>query len=210
MRPLFIVGVGIVVTIGSAAFPLLTCGIPEHGDEYWRNRAEPADAFQRSAQFATDRVSVRVLHGALFTPETKTVPSWAWDRSQVPDEGLMISAIESIAAGWPKRCFVMRGYEWRTPNGEYGIARHGAFQYSRPNLATSLMDGCVPTHMIWKGAVLNMLFWCGVAVIFSWGGNWTRRVLRGRNGRCVACGYDMSGLRGQPCPECGDGMLPED
>jgi hypothetical protein len=205
VRPLLIVVVGMLATISSAAFPLLTCRLPEHGDEYFRNRAEPADAFQRSTTFATDRVSVWLLHGALFKPpDMETVPSWAWDRSRAPVDRQLISAIESVAAGWPMPCFVMRGYKWRHASGAHGISRDGAFQYASSNHAFSLVDGCVPTRPIWTGVIVNMLFWSGITLLLCRGGDWARRFLRVRYGRCIVCGYDKQGLPGQLCPECGD------
>jgi hypothetical protein len=41
----------------------------------------------------------------------------------------------------------------------------------------------------------------------SWAAGWVRGMLkrrsRRRRGRCIACGYDLRGIEGAKCPECG-------
>ncbi|MBN8598705.1 MAG: hypothetical protein J0L78_13625 [Planctomycetes bacterium] len=59
-----------------------------------------------------------------------------------------------------------------------------------------------PTYIIWRGMILNVLFF---AAVFScpW---WIRELVRwrrARNGRCVHCGYSIAGLSSEKCPECG-------
>lgn len=62
----------------------------------------------------------------------------------------------------------------------------------------------VPYLPIWRGVILNSVFFgaCWWGLFASIGG--ARRALRRRRGRCVRCGYDRTGLpQGAVCPECG-------
>jgi hypothetical protein len=64
----------------------------------------------------------------------------------------------------------------------------------------------------WKGTQQDITFplWPVALATAIAPGLWLARVVRTwrrrRGGRCVACGYDMRGLDGRRCPECG--MLP--
>lgn len=51
--------------------------------------------------------------------------------------------------------------------------------------------------------VLNTIVWAMFSFGLIQGGAATRRYLRRRKGRCAYCGYQLSNLRGDRCPECG-------
>lgn len=70
-----------------------------------------------------------------------------------------------------------------------------------------LNDGYWPTHILWKGLVVNSLFW-GLLLatpqltLLGLRAGRTRR--RRRRGACLHCGYLRTGLAPEkPCPECG-------
>ena len=64
----------------------------------------------------------------------------------------------------------------------------------------------------WRGTEQDITFplWPVALVTAIAPALWAKRVIRDwrrrRGGRCVSCGYDMRGLDGRRCPECG--MLP--
>ncbi len=62
----------------------------------------------------------------------------------------------------------------------------------------------LPLHPIWRGIIVNSLFYAAFWTSLFVGIGAIRRALRRRAGRCTRCAYDLSGLRsGTLCPECG-------
>jgi hypothetical protein len=66
--------------------------------------------------------------------------------------------------------------------------------------------GFLPIHPLWPGFALDAAFY-GTIVFLLWSAPGVVRRRSGRNrkrrGRCPACGYDLRGSAGGPCPECG-------
>ena len=57
----------------------------------------------------------------------------------------------------------------------------------------------------WVGRFLHIPFWLVGAPLVAWGAwVWRRRPFESG---CPACGYDVAGLTGQVCPECGGKVL---
>lgn len=63
----------------------------------------------------------------------------------------------------------------------------------------------LPLRPIWRGLIVDTLVFCAAwyGVLFAAGS--VRRFRRGRRGQCLGCGYDLRGLDGGRCPECGVG-----
>ena len=59
----------------------------------------------------------------------------------------------------------------------------------------------LPVMPVWPGFVVNTLVFAVVAVAAVVVPGVARASVRRRRGRCIACGYDLSGL--DTCPECG-------
>jgi hypothetical protein len=61
----------------------------------------------------------------------------------------------------------------------------------------------LPVVPVWPGFALDTAFY-GAIVLALWSAPGViRRRTRKRRGRCPACGYDLRGSAGGPCPECG-------
>lgn len=115
---------------------------------------------------------------------------------------------EILTSGWPMKA-VWGAYDtpWQTtrevPNplveGTVGCFCFGASYNEERGVR-----GCLPMTPLFAGFAVNTVFygwilWCGLAVIDR-GRAWRRR----SRGRCVRCGYALTGLASDvPCPECG-------
>ncbi len=63
-------------------------------------------------------------------------------------------------------------------------------------------DTFLPTRIVWPGLVGDVLVWGAAWGVVLASPGVLRRCRRAAKGRCVACGYDLTGGRGV-CPECG-------
>lgn len=123
-----------------------------------------------------------------------------------PGGTLLIWPIET-RIGWPLRCVRY----WN--DGVYGW---GSFFYGigpRPQMVVGGVtiskgprpfDGkVVPYEPIAGGLVVDALVWGGMVMSVWWLASSVRRWRRRAAGRCVACGYELVGVVGGVCPECG-------
>lgn len=104
------------------------------------------------------------------------------------------------ATGWPWRA-------WR--GADVITARHTLYSFSqvvfRDPTGMSRFGYLVPYGPVWSGIVGNCLvgaigIWSFVVLPAA-----VRRARRRGRGLCVACGYDLAGVGGGVCPECGGG-----
>ncbi len=150
-----------------------------------------ADGFQHTATFWADDAKydyltahrVHVLDAPRFEPDVRELTKHS--------EGL------------PFRCL----QSWREREFEFGALGRAARLHSSGEWAGNLplaFPDSLPFVPLWPGFALNTIFYAALA----WG-LWQvplaiRRSRRRRNGLCVRCGYDFTGLTvGSPCPECG-------
>lgn len=61
----------------------------------------------------------------------------------------------------------------------------------------------MPLTPVWAGLSANSLAYAGIWFVAASAVRAIRKWLRPRAGCCAACGYEMTGLRGAVCPECG-------
>jgi hypothetical protein len=138
-------------------------------------------------------------------------PRWpSWVRLPPDDESQYVTW-SGRAAGWPELCFCSRSWTsaespTRVVSGSavvFGPSHYGA----RAPWSADPDRGSIPLIPIWRGLAVDAGFfgaaWALVVVLPIAAFRWARDARRRRRGWCAACGYDMQGVSGAPCPECG-------
>lgn len=112
--------------------------------------------------------------------------------------------------GWPIRCF----YGWQSFAG-VGVDDRmnepttkksgGHFQILRSRYPQGGIqsDESIVYLPMWRGLILNTLFYAAIWWALLAIPRLIRRTLRVRRGLCPRCAYDMRGLTNAHCPECG-------
>jgi len=111
-----------------------------------------------------------------------------------------------IGAGWPLSPLEMEFQGVGSVGGTFKMTWLGEW---KPEVLLSLRPlspdrARLPLRPNWAGLVVDVLAWglMWYATAFLWSD--VRHWRRLRHGRCVRCGYDLSGLNpGLACPECG-------
>jgi hypothetical protein len=67
----------------------------------------------------------------------------------------------------------------------------------------SRSEWLVPAKPLWPGFALDTAFYGGIVFLLWSAPGFLRRRSRLRRGACPACGYDLRGISGGTCPECG-------
>lgn len=104
-------------------------------------------------------------------------------------------------AGWPLKCFQATLWmsKHRSPVSDGWVQLPG-WCVGRRSPTISL-----PIKPLWLGFGINsVVLGVGTGVLMA-APRWTRRRIRMAQGRCASCGYDLKGLSGGVCPECGEG-----
>jgi hypothetical protein len=105
------------------------------------------------------------------------------------------------ARGWPLQALWCSFKE----SGHFVLSVSGGIPLSdEPANARSIRS--LPLRPIWRGLMVNTLFYAALwamVVGLVWWRPMRRRHRRSR-GLCGRCGYDMRGIAGGRCPECGD------
>lgn len=105
------------------------------------------------------------------------------------------------AAGWLFRAW--RGGHWSMDDASGVSFRAANLRHIADPTGRAAMGYTVPYGPVWSGIVLNSLvgavgIWASVVLPVA-----IRRARRRGRGLCVACGYDLAGVDGVVCPECG-------
>ncbi len=143
---------------------------------------------------------IRPQDSSLPLGDAARVPAWVAAPAAADP---WLALVDTGAHGWPLRAFAAESWQYSK-----------AVQGSTPPSFERLRWGCtiaatprgriiLPLRPIWSGlaadtAVFAACSWMLAAVL---GG--ARAALRRSRGCCARCGYDLRGLAGAPCPECG-------
>lgn len=83
------------------------------------------------------------------------------------------------------------------------MVRRGFPTNRLPAFVSALPERRVPVAPLWGGVAVNTAFWGAASAAAAFGAAKARRSVLRRAGRCARCGYDLGGLGGGGCPECG-------
>ena len=107
--------------------------------------------------------------------------------------------------GWPMRalwcCFFWGDYHM----GSGPVFVDGLqFRQRNATAGTTLSYPVIlPVHVLWPGLVINTIFYAALLWLITLGQFTARRMIRGKRGNCIKCGYDLSHADHVACPECG-------
>lgn len=107
----------------------------------------------------------------------------------------------SVASGWPLLALVGHPTENARPPGRFSM------YVDRPQgpgpWAIPFRGYLFPAKPIWPGFLINTLVYLPAAWLLLWTPRFVAGRLRAWRGKCPRCSYDLTGLVGIGCPECG-------
>lgn len=153
-------------------------------------------------------------------PQPKPLPGWA----RLPPESRPAAATDSdywrVATrtsgfGWPTVCLCAvdtrqqvhgaSAMATRSRGASQVLRRFGVFATS--SFLDEHADRVLPLLPYWPGLLADAAFWGLPVPLITLSVSALRRARRRRRGRCIGCGYDLSGC-GAVCPECGQRRAP--
>ncbi len=133
-------------------------------------------------------------------PLAEAMPRWTVYPAKLPEMDRAVS-VSTMCRGWPLPALRSVTYEFKRYDngGMQPIDARTVGQVQTP-------FGPQPLLPVWPGFVVNTLLFAApwvFALLVMYAAGAARRRYRRRRGRCIACGYDLRGLSGAVCPECG-------
>lgn len=110
-----------------------------------------------------------------------------------------------VEFGWPYR-FMSYVWEHKTPQNTTHVQsgwRLGALGHNAPSQLAYVM----PTDVMLGPCMLNVVFWMTVLTAIYAAKLVMTNLLRRRRGCCTSCGYSLTALTGELCPECGTALM---
>jgi hypothetical protein len=113
-----------------------------------------------------------------------------WDRRARSRSFYNVDVVET---GWPT----------------HSLAIEFWFEIHYPNPITKDTGGLqlgrvlLPRRFLWRGVILDTLFYSCLIGLVAFGAPQARACLRRVRGRCPKCAYDLRGRLAEGCPECG-------
>ena len=116
------------------------------------------------------------------------------------------------SAGWPLYC--LRGQQLHAhvnpdPTVRGWWAKNGILLDRRARHRDANWGKIIlPLEPIWTGLAVDAIVYGALLWLVTLGPRTMRRLVRRARGRCVRCGYRLTGLTADRCPECGGGSTP--
>jgi len=188
------------VAVGRGRIELDLCPMTS-GDSVWMVR-EYAKDLARPQSLAPATPAVRTCVAPITLHELE-LPIWA--RTAIPGadgplKNMKVSWITVFGSGFP-----MISHAGTNQIDFNGKSLRRALARVKPGVAAG--DAVlIPTLPVLPGFAVNVLVYAGVWSLTLWTPGAIRAWRRVRRGRCGACGYDVKGIAGGVCPECGSGV----
>ena len=117
-----------------------------------------------------------------------------WSKLEAPSSS---AAERETASGWPMYALSWTLSEWiiSESSGRRGRTFAAGLQIGPASI--------LPLRPLWLGFTVNTLFYAAILWTLFVAPFATRRLIRKRRGKCVRCGYDLTGMEHEVCPECG-------
>jgi hypothetical protein len=203
-------------------------GLPERWEEIYDGDIRGTDTFIAQVHSGERAIRDRYREAIWRTPDTaaphtaaalretpigRDITRGGWGRipdppAQPPDfssRPLPITC-EAVAAGWPLPAV----WGWETTTSQFNSAtgaltlvtlqESGLFA---PPRTLAPPPARFPYLPVWPGFLLNSLLYAAPWALVLVAPRAVRRWRRRRRGCCMRCGYDLRGLGGAACPECG-------
>jgi hypothetical protein len=140
---------------------------------------------------------------------TMLVARWAGDAKEISED----------FAGWPMRCvhctnraeiaIQVGGAAMGMSKTGPGAIDHGYELGSWPGGPSGSTWRALPYQALWLGFTLNSIFYAVLIAIMGCALVVMRDRRRRQQGRCLDCGYDLTGAMHERCPECGRACPPQ-
>ena len=193
-------------------------GRPTEADQRWWQQVVPAEAAPRASVVWRSRGFG--CNSLLILGDRSGEAVFREDPSGQSTFGASINAkmdrATLVRSGWPWRSgagerwdlgislmtpFPMLGYKvatWRDAD-----LQTSAVSFDRPTWLGGSSFRLLPLRPIWPGFAINTVFYAAILRLLMFGVATTRRVIRRKRGLCITCGYDLSHVEHEACPECG-------
>jgi hypothetical protein len=171
----------------------------EHADRAWHAVVQRHFG-SRLARAGSDRDEVADLERLRPPPWwVRRVHRWMED----------VGTVEHYEFGWPMRSMqYVAVYDGTWLFHDHRIIA-GGWRPRASERAANYQAAALPLIPIWPGFAINTLLYGAALWLLLAGPGALRRIMRRRRGRCPKCNYDLRGVSGVGCPECGRGRKPE-
>jgi len=132
----------------------------------------------------------RTLHTTTAEPGIAGLTDEEWDRRMRQRSDFTVDVAE---AGWPLRCLAL----------EFWWEFHYPTPFTEQTSGLWLGRVLLPNRLLWRGVMLDTLFYSVLIGLLLVGAFEGRARLRRARGRCPKCAYDLRGRLDEGCPECG-------
>ncbi len=134
---------------------------------------------------------------------SEVLPGWGVQHetpNQLAPGVMFIDNIIVDGRGWP----AVTMWSQLRNDGNKWVAENGFMRRSMgPWSAVDGYPRVLPLRPIFPCFITNTIFYAALLWLLFAAPFATRRLIRKRRGRCVRCGYDLTGTEHDVCPECG-------